>query len=221
MFTGIIEAVGKITSLHSNGANLDLKVSSEFEFKEVKIGSSISVNGVCLTVIGKGKYGSVQSLEFEVSQESLVRTNFSKLKKGDRVNLERALEINSRLDGHFVLGHIDAQASVKSITSKSRTDKVFEFEFDQALRGLIVNKGSVAVNGISLTSYDVTDSTFKIVALPYTVQMTSLSDLKTGDSVNIEVDIIGKYVQRLLEKGKKDSKISFQFLAEHGFLGGK
>lgn len=195
MFTGLILEMGEILSLknRSGGAVLSLKT------KEVGaaagIGDSISVNGVCLTVVKK----SVNELSFDLSEETLRSTNIGSLKKGDRVNLEPSLMPHSKMGGHFVTGHVDA---VGRIRAKTRSGDMVKFgiEAPPEVIKFLVGKGSVAVDGISLTVVDILKDGFTLVIIPHTAELTSLGFKGPGDTVNIEGDILGKYVYRFLEK---------------------
>jgi riboflavin synthase len=220
MFSGIIESVGIVSKSLKRGSLMQLEIKNKINFDDVKQGSSISVNGACLTVLDilKGKEGETYS--FEVSNESCEKTNLRDLKKGSNVNLERSLRLDQRLEGHIVLGHVDSRIRVEKIVEESGGGKIFQFGFDKAMTGSFVEKGSAALNGVSLTVFNITDRSFKVVVLPYTFDKTNFHDLKTGDLVNCEADILGKYVHALMKDGKTESKIDADFLAKHGFLSG-
>lgn len=216
MFTGIIEEVGIVSALPEKvGQNSELKVDCESIQKDLKIGDSLAVNGVCLTITTF----EAKSVTADLSPETLAGTLFSDMKRGSRVNLELALRINDRLGGHMVLGHVDALAGLLGIQKKGDFYE-FEFSIDPAIRRYLVHKGSVGVNGISLTLSKVTEHSFFIAVIPHTFHNTSLSDLKVGDRVHIETDIIARYVEGLLsdrdsKQGKKP--IDLEFLQKHGF----
>lgn len=197
MFTGIIEAVGRVHSISAEQNNLRLGIEASFAH-QLKIDQSVAHNGVCLTVVDVQ-----QPLYYEVVavQETLQRTNLGKLKKGDPVNLERCLLADARLDGHFVQGHIDCTATVVKIEELSGSWK-FVFSYPTHFAQLIVEKGSICVNGVSLTVVDVGMDTFSVVIIPYTYGFTNFRFLKLNDEVNIEYDVLGKYVQRMLSLRK-------------------
>jgi riboflavin synthase len=192
MFTGIIEAVGIISSISKEGTNNTFRISSSLS-QELHIDQSLSHDGVCLTV------ESVQGSSYQVTAiaETLSKTCLSHWKSGSRVNLERCLQLNGRLDGHMVQGHVDTTA-----ICLDRQDQegswVFSFEFPESFRNLIIEKGSVAVNGISLTCFEVTENAFSVAVIPYTFENTNISEVVPGLRVNIEFDLIGKYIQRMM-----------------------
>ena len=199
MFTGIIEETGKVSFLKSN--KLAVEVSSNF-IKDLKIGSSVSVNGACLTVI------SLNPLTFEVSFETLRKTNLGLLKKGDIVNLEKALKVGDRLDGHFVLGHVDTTIKVKGIRKEGDFYK-FIFEIPKGFEKYIVYKGSVAIDGISLTVAHLEKFFFEVAVIPHTYENTNLKYKKVGDICNFEADMFGKYVVRYFECLKNNFKVYY------------
>lgn len=208
MFTGLVEDLGKITDIISIQNGKKIIVETNLPTDEIKIGDSISINGACQTVIKIDN----NKLTFEAMAETLSRTNFSNLKKGDIVNLERAMALNSRFDGHFVSGHIDCIATLLEIKNDGLA-KIFKFECDT---NLIIEKGSISINGISLTISKVEDNYFEVSILPYTLDNTNLKTLKTGDNANIEYDMIGKYIKKFVNPNKK-KEITREFLIENGF----
>ena len=189
MFTGIISHIGKVKSFQNN--QLLVKADRSL-IKQVKNGDSVAVNGVCLTVIDK----RADLFQVEVMPETLKRTALGGLKSGDIVNLELAMKAADRFAGHIVQGHIDGVATVKSIKQKGNS-RLFTFEVPKQLGRYIVEKGSIAVNGISLTVIDASNKTFTVGIIPYTWKHTMLSGAKVGDRVNIEVDILAKYIDKL------------------------
>ena len=215
MFTGIVEELGKIKSFErfSNGA--ELTVECKDILSDIKIGDSICVNGVCQTVT---EFNST-SFSVMLSDETLNVTNFYNAKQGDYVNLERALALNARLGGHIVSGHIDCTGRLISLKKLSNFYNL-EFEMLQENSKYVVYKGSITINGISLTIAEVNGNRFTVAIIPHTYENTVLKYLKSGDSVNIETDIIAKYVEKLL--GFKDNKtketINMEFLKENGFV---
>ena len=213
MFTGLVEKIGivKKLELSSMGAKIlfSLKEDEKNSFKTVKLGDSVSINGVCLTIT-KADY---PNFEADVMNETLKVTNLKNLKKGDEINLERALLISSRLDGHIVSGHVDCCAEIKKI-SINGFSKIIEFNCDNSL---IIKKGSIAINGVSLTVLETFKNGFSVSLIPTTLNETNLKNLKVGDIVNVEFDLFAKYVQKFLENNSKESKISLEFLKENGF----
>lgn len=200
MFTGIIEAVEKVKSL--SPGKLEVSVPSDWQLAE---GESVAVNGACLTVTGHRRGWTA----FAVSPESISRTTLSQLKAGSLVNLERALAVGSRVGGHFVTGHIDGTARLISARDDGNS-RVLEVE--RPAGAVLVEKGSVALDGISLTVYAVTPSSFKAAVIPHTWEHTALKNLKPGSLLNIEYDILGKYA------AAKTPGITKEFLKENGFL---
>lgn len=212
MFTGIIEDVGEVKGIRGNDKGISLQISIPGFFDDIKIGDSISVNGVCLTakVINGGTFST------DVSSETISKTTLGRFRAGERVNLERALRLSDRLGGHIVSGHIDGTARLKERRDEGESVRL-SFSLDKELLRYVINKGSIAIDGISLTVNEVGDGGFTVNIIPHTAKNTTILDKKAGDEVNIEVDIIGKYVERLLGKWK-ESKIDRSFLSEHGFL---
>ncbi len=191
MFTGIIEQTGKIVSVQKDRSNLIFGISADF-INEIKVDQSIAHNGVCLTVekIVEGNY-FVSAIE-----ETLLKSNLGDLKVGDEVNLERCMQIGGRLDGHIVQGHVDGVGICKGI-EEFNGSKGFIFEYDSDDH-ITVSKGSITVNGVSLTVVFSGDNKFSVAIIPYTLENTNFKNLKVGDKVNLEFDIIGKYVQKIL-----------------------
>jgi riboflavin synthase len=212
MFTGIIEEIGKVEQTSYSGGNLLLKIKAPRVLEGLKLGDSININGACQTVIESGKGFFV----VEAVAETLKRTNLDQLKVGDSVNLERALGASDRLGGHLVTGHIDFLGKIRSISPKGES-QIFEFSYPVEYKSHFVDKGSVAVDGVSLTIVDVLDDSFTVSVIPFTVKSTTLGSKKTGDSVNIETDLIGKYIRRMLTVEKDQSKITEKWLKEKGF----
>ena len=196
MFTGIIECTGLIEGIETKGTNATFWVSSPLA-AELKIDQSLSHNGVCLTVEEvKGNLHRVTAIE-----ETLRKTNLGNWKIGTLINLERCMLMNGRLDGHIVQGHVDAMAICKrKLTLEGSWE--YTFEFDNQFAHLVIEKGSISVNGISLTCFNVTQSTFTVAIIPYTFEHTNMQQLQEGDIINLEFDIIGKYVQRMVQINK-------------------
>ncbi len=217
MFTGIIEAVGTVGSLLRQDDKARMRVDTNPQFTGFEMGESIAVNGVCLTVVDMGEHWFAMDL----TTETLSRTSFKQVREHSRVNLERALTPEKKMSGHFVTGHIDNVVSVVSIEEKPG-EVLFRFEHPPELTPYLIEKGSAAVDGISLTVFDCRDRRFTASIIPFTLEHTNLKDRKTGDSVNIECDMIGKYVIRACETLFKDSEksgvISMEFLKQQGFV---
>lgn len=213
MFTGIIAAVGKVESVAPRGGDLRLKVDTgQLDLADVKLGDSISTNGVCLTVVEiRGP-----QLSFDVSRESLDRTSLGQAKPGSRVNLEKAMAVGDRLGGHIVSGHVDGLGKVAVLEPSARSVK-FRFEVPDNLERYIAEKGSICIDGTSLTVNQVGPGWFEVNIIPHTMQETIISDYQVGTVVNLEVDLIARYLERLLP-GQDDKGISRDTLAKHGFI---
>ena len=218
MFTGIILGKGKVVERRSSGSGMIFSLESDFDLSDPEEGESIAVNGVCLTA----KNISSRKFTVDVSPESLARTNLGKLSVGSRVNLERALRLSDRLGGHMVSGHADGVSPV--LERRPVGDFVqFTFGVPAGLAKYIIEKGSIAIDGTSLTVNSCDDKLFSIVVIPHTLEVTLLGTLREGDSVNIEVDLIGKYVEKMLQAESEDPEnsragINPEFLARHGFI---
>ena len=194
MFTGIIETLGKVTQLVKKQSNLHITIKSAIS-KDLKVDQSVAHNGVCLTVVAlAGDEHTVTAID-----ETLQKSNIGFFKVGDLVNLERCMQMNGRLDGHIVQGHVDQIAVCKNV-DETDGSWVFTFEYDAEKGNVTVEKGSVCVNGISLTVVNSGVNTFSVAIIPYTFEHTNLHSIKSGDSVNLEFDIIGKYVAKMMGK---------------------
>ena len=194
MFTGIIESLGKITNVKADRGNIDFTIESEIS-KELKIDQSVSHNGVCLTVTEK----SDNTHTVTAVKETLDKSSLKNFSVGDLINLERAMKLGERLDGHLVQGHVDGVAKCISV-SVNDGSWIYQFEFDIKNEMLLIEKGSICINGVSLTVFDIVKNTFKVTIIPYTYENTSFKKLKEGDMVNIEFDMIGKYLARFNNK---------------------
>jgi riboflavin synthase len=206
MFTGIVEEVGTVKSASAGR----LTVAARKVPDDTKLGDSIAVNGVCLTIVEM----TSESFSVDVMQETLRRTNLGSLKAGERVNLERPLAVGGRFGGHFVQGHIDGTGRVASVTPERDAIRL-RFEATPEIMRYIVEKGFIAVDGVSLTVVECSSTAFGVSLVAYTQRNSTLGGKKPGDVVNLEVDIIAKYVERLRGGG---SAITKEFLAEHGFV---
>ncbi len=193
MFTGIIETTGTVVDLQEEKSNLHIRVASPLS-DELKIDQSVSHNGVCLTVVAlaPGQH-TVTAID-----ETLRKTNLSALQLGDLVNLERCAQVGGRLDGHIVQGHVDQTATCLSV-QEQQGSWLYTFQYDTAAGNITVEKGSITVNGISLTVVDSKRDRFSVAIIPYTFEHTNLQQVKEGNTVNLEFDIIGKYVARIME----------------------
>ncbi len=214
MFTGIVEEVGTVKTVQK-GSSSFIKIQADKIFEDIHLGDSIAVNGVCLTVTDfDGKVFTA-----DVMNETLSRSSLGSLKNGSHVNLERAMAANGRFGGHIVSGHIDGTGTVTEI----KNDGIavwYTISASPEIMRYIVEKGSIAIDGISLTVAKVTENTFSVSIIPHTAQQTILSEKKTGDVVNLENDIVGKYVEKLISPvsdNKKQSSISREFLMKYGF----
>lgn len=191
MFTGIIESLGKITDVSVDRGNIDFTIKSDIS-KELKVDQSVSHNGVCLTVTETRN----NTHKVTAVKETLDRSSLKNSLIGDLINLERAMKLGERLDGHLVQGHVDGIAKCLEV-SVNDGSWIYKFEFDITYEMLLIEKGSICINGVSLTVFDIDKNTFKVTIIPYTFENTSFKGLKQGDLVNIEFDMIGKYLARL------------------------
>lgn len=217
MFTGIVEGTGRVLRIDGKGRGKRLTLEFPDRLTDAQLGDSISINGVCLTVTGRED----RAFTFDLSEETISRSTLGKLRVQERVNLERALRLGSRLGGHFVTGHIDGIG----VIVEKREEKEFirlRIEVPKELCRYMVPKGSVAVDGVSLTVNDVHDNQISLMLIPYTLENTTLIDKRVGDEVNLEADLLGKYVERLVQfhKGKTE-RLDLSFLKEHGFIEGE
>jgi len=211
MFTGIIEEMGSVKGLRREAGAARLAVSASLVLEGTEIGDSICVNGVCLTVVEMD--GAAFSAD--VANETLKVTNLGDLRVGQKVNLERALRLSARIGGHLVTGHVDAVGRIREKKQEGNSWRIF-IETPESALPYIIKKGSVAVDGISLTVADVEKTGFSIAMIPHTAKLTTLGSKSTGDSVNLETDIIGKYVEKLLA-GRVEGDVSLEMLKKSGF----
>lgn len=220
MFTGIIEGLGTIIEIRSEGQGKRFAFNADFVLEQTRIGDSISISGVCLTVVKI--HG--QRFQVDVSPETLEKTTFGRAKIGDRVNLERALQLSGRIDGHLVSGHIDGMGTIKQKQNKGNA-VIVTIGVPESFSRYMIKKGSIAVDGISLTINNCDRSSFDVSIIPHTAKLTTIILSKVGDSVNIETDMIGKYVERFVTEIQSYNKanqtgrsIDKQFLAKTGFI---
>ena len=219
MFTGLIESIGLLEGTERRGANLAFRLRATPALPDLRIGESVAVDGYCLTVTG----GDGARFLADVSPETLARTTAGQRRPGDRLNLERALRLGDRLGGHLVAGHVDGIGTIRRVTEQGGF-VVLRIEAPAEILRYCVSKGSIAVDGVSLTINQVDAQGFELGIIPHTWEMTALSGRRPGDAVNLETDLIGKYVERFLLQrfptGKQppESKLTEEFLAEHGFL---
>jgi riboflavin synthase len=212
MFTGIIEEIGKIEEISKHGRNLKLRIKASKILNDLKVGDSININGACQTVIETNS----DSFTVEAVEETLRKTNLGELKRNDLVNLERALRFSDRLGGHLVTGHVDGVGKIKSIVKRNGSF-LYEFGLSEKYLAYLVEKGSVAVDGISLTVVEVKENSFFVAVIPFTLENTTLGAKKVGDLVNIETDLIGKYVERILTAKREKFDITEEWLKDKGW----
>ncbi len=196
MFTGIIETLGKITKIEKEQDNLHITVNSEIT-SELKIDQSVAHNGICLTVV------AIENDSYTVTaiNETIKKTNIGSWQTGESINLERAMKLGDRLDGHIVQGHVDQTATCKNIENENGS-WIFTFEYDKSLNNITIEKGSITINGTSLTVVNSKENEFSVAIIPYTFEHTNFKYFKTGTIVNLEFDVIGKYVKRIYELQK-------------------
>ncbi len=221
MFTGIIESFGTIKRIESSGEGKVLHIGCDIDLSETKIGDSIAVNGACLTAVSVEK----NAFKVDMAPETVDRTTFKHLTAGSRVNIERALRLSDRIDGHLVSGHIDGTGIISSMVRKSNA-VIIKIDVGPSLADDMIEKGSVAVEGISLTINKCTGESFEVSIIPHTAEITTIGLKRVGDEVNVETDMIGKYVKKnlmgsvskndALTHGKKD--LTMELLAKNGFL---
>lgn len=220
MFTGLVEEIGKISKIRKGNNSYQISIEAKHLLSDIKLGDSVATNGACLTVVEKTN----SNFTVDIMAETVKRTSFDKMKLGDTVNLERAMRLSDRLGGHLVSGHIDGTGRIKKI-KKEDIANIISIEAPQELLNQMLNKGSIAIDGISLTIINISHTEFQVSIIPHTSKETTLLKKSIGDLVNLETDMIGKYVLRFLNPDKKEnlnqaktSKVSMDFLAENGYL---
>ncbi len=217
MFTGIVEDAGKITKIEHKGQEKRLTLELPPDLTELQLGDSINVNGVCLTVVQKNE----QRIEVDLSLETLQKTTLRELKEGDQVNLERALRLTDRLGGHIITGHVDGIGEILE-NKEERGFLQLRIRIPESVSRYVVQKGSIAIDGISLTVNEFQEGEIQVTLIPYTIEKTTLRQKRVGDTVNLEGDILGKYVEKFLNRGdQKPGRIDLAFLKEHGFTKGE
>jgi len=199
MFTGLVEETGKLKKKVKTGEGFQFTISASKVFDDLEIGSSISVNGCCLTVVKKEE----NTFSVDTIEETLKKTNFGALEIGSRVNLERPLKADARLGGHFVLGHVDTTGVVKEIKELSNSH-FMKITFPEKFKNYLIYVGSISIDGVSMTVAELEENWFGVGIIPFTWQETIFSDKKVGDKVNLEFDVLGKYVEKIME-GKQDN----------------
>jgi riboflavin synthase len=214
MFTGIIEELGHVASIETKGQQRRLMVTSSRLVKELKQGDSISVSGVCLTAVNISK----SSFTCDLAQETWMRTSFSRIKPNAQVNLELPMRANGRFDGHVVQGHVDGVGTVTSFEQvRDSNDYLLQINVPSELTRYIVAKGSLAIEGISLTVAAIDGAKVRVAIIPHTAEVTNLRSLKAGDPVNLEVDVIAKYVEKMLAAEKPKNPVTIEKLVRAGF----
>jgi len=217
MFTGLIQDIGKIQSIDRRGEGICLMIFTQLDLSAAKIGDSVSVDGVCLTITKL----SGRTFSAEVSPETLRRTTLSKAREGQPVNLEMALKMSDPLGGHLVSGHVDGTGEIIETVAEGNSIR-YRFRVPAEVSRFLIEKGSVAVDGISLTVVECHDREFSVSVIPHTAQATTLGKKKPGDPVNLESDMIAKYVQKFVQAREdlagERSRIDYAFLAKHGFV---
>ncbi len=214
MFTGIIEGKGKVIRIEPKSQGMKLTLELSIHLTEVQLGDSININGACLTVVEKRG----QTVSLDLSSETLQKTVLGELKEGDQVNFERALKLSDRIGGHIVTGHIDG---IGVITEKRKQGDFIHLRMrvPKSVSRYVVQKGSIAIDGISLTVNECENEEIRMTLIPYTLEKTTLIDKKVGARVNVETDIIGKYVEKMINQRDEKSKgMDLSFLKEHGFI---
>jgi riboflavin synthase len=198
MFTGIVEDVGRVVRCEDLAEGRRIRVATKLEVSSFEMGESVAIAGACMTVVEMSPVAGGGEFAVDVSAESLRRTTLGDLAAGDAVNLERAMQLGDRLGGHIVSGHIDGTGSVESIRAEGESS-IYTFRIDAQLMPMLVEKGSVSIDGTSLTCFGLGDSTFDVAVIPHTMTVTTLGSRKPGSRVTVEVDVLGKHVARLVE----------------------
>jgi riboflavin synthase len=213
MFTGIVEEIGRLKSIRREGETITLEVEAPLVSKDMALGSSVAVSGACLTVVGiRGGIFIAEMME-----ETAKKTKLSFLRPGELLNLERSLKPSSRLDGHIVQGHVEGVGVISKVASGKRT-KTMWIKTEEEISRYIVPKGSIAVDGVSLTVIEIEGSTFSVGLIPATLESTTLGKAREGDQVNIETDILGRYIERFLHSSESGSHLTWEKLSRYGWI---
>lgn len=213
MFTGIIEEIGTITQVYPGSGGVSIKINAETALENTKVGDSIAVDGPCLTVRELKGDGFIA----DISEETLRRTTLRSCRVGTRVNLERSLRLGDRIGGHLVLGHVDEIASISGWKSEG-TSSIMQVTVSSNVRPYIAYKGSIAVDGVSLTISNVAENKFEVSLIPHTLQVTTLGHKEIGDDVNVEVDVMARYIETLIQNREAPVQtIDLEFLQKHGY----
>lgn len=213
MFTGIIEEIGTISQIHPQSSGVTVKINAQTILEDTKIGDSIAVDGPCLTVRQLETDGFIA----DISEETCRKTTLRSCKVGTQVNLERSLRLEDRLGGHLVLGHIDEVATISGWKHEG-TSVIMEITVTENVRPYIAYKGSIAVDGVSLTIANVLEDKFEVALIPHTLQVTTISEKQPGDTVNIEVDVMARYIESLMQNRVTPSQtLNLEFLQKHGY----
>ncbi|WP_427042571.1 riboflavin synthase [Fusobacterium sp. SB021] len=218
MFTGLVEEMGQVLSIKNGEKSVQLKIKCEKVLKNAKIGDSIATNGTCLTAIEIGKDYFVA----DCMHETVKRTNLARLKTGNLVNLEKSISLSTPLGGHLVTGDVDCEGVIKSITQDGIA-KIYEIEIEHRFMKYVVEKGRISLDGASLSIVGFKENSLQVSLIPHTQQMITLGRKKVGDHINVETDLIGKYIERMMtfkedEKTSEKSRLDKNFLASHGFF---
>ncbi len=211
MFTGLVEEIGTVKNVKPLGGGLKITIAAQKVIEDFQIGDSINVNGTCQTVVKFTK----DQFEVEAVEETLKKTNLGKLKLNEKVNLERSLTLNKRLGGHFVTGHVDTTGKILNIKELS-TSYLVDISYPKEFNKYLINVGAIAIDGISLTVANFDEEKFTVSIIPHTWKVTNLADRTIGSEINLEFDVLGKYVARLLNK-EKQSNITEEWLKQNGF----
>jgi len=211
MFTGIIKSIGTITNIQRNDDLIEVTIENNLNSEKLNKGESVNVDGICSTIVAH----ETNQLKFQYMPETIKKTSISSWKKGTKVNLEPSLSVKDAISGHFVMGHIDTTGKIRTIT-KSGNTKELKIGYPKEFRKFIALKGSISVNGISLTVSVLKENTFTIALIPHTLENTTLETKKEGDVINIEIDILSRYLKQLFDA--RDEQTSYEFLKDRGFI---
>lgn len=212
MFTGLVEEIGVIAAIKESGDGRKIRISCKKLLEDIKVKESISVGGICLTVVGVGK----DYFEVDVVSETIIRSNIGHYSKGDKVNLEGAMRLSDRLGGHIVQGHVDGTATVRS-HERGDTGSILVIDIPKELRKYVVEKGSISLDGISLTVAALNGTELTVALIPHTLEITTMGETEPGDLLNVEVDVLAKYVENMMKGYTESDKLTFEKLNDMGF----